>query len=436
MILSNMLWLKKETINNLNQIRQELTVVPKYDNISPIETFEETDEYFGFPRNVLDIPEDVDDQRTIGKPVDIEFKGELRPIQEGVISDWYDFRSQNIDDIIIKLQTGVGKTILAIKIASLLKVPFLVIVPRERLIGQWIDQIKAFTNIDDVGIVQQNKCEYEGKAACVGMVHSICKDKYPEEFKNHFGLVIFDELHTLGSETFSTVAKMFPAKYRLGLSATLKRQDNMETTYFHHLGKNILSAERKTQPDPRVFIHRYEGDSGNLPFWLDRNDPIKARSGILSNLASNNHRNSRIASFADTLIKKGLQTLVIGDRIAQLEEIESILKEKGHEDIGLYISKTSDKKKRWLEKNSKCILATTKMLDIGIDIDTLRGLIYATPQSEVEQIVGRVRRINPSQPDPVVIDIHDNYKEAQRWANKRLKYYQREKFNITEVDFA
>jgi superfamily II DNA or RNA helicase len=181
-------------------------------------------------------------------------------------------------------------------------------------------------------------------------------------------------------------------------------------------------------------VHKYNGNSGPLPFWLDRTDAVKTRACILSNLAKNSERNKLIANFADVLMQKGLQTLVIGDRIAQLQEIENYLYRKGYYDIGLYISKTSDKKKRWLEKNARCILATTKMLDIGIDIDTLRGLVFATPQSEVEQVVGRVRRINPNVPEPIVIDIHDTYEESKRWARKRMKYYEREGFEVNEVD--
>jgi len=434
MILSNMLWVPQEGIKNVNDLRERLTVIPKYDNLNPIETFVEKDGYFGIPRNFMPVPEDCEDQRVTGSEAPIEFNGILRPMQEKVIQDWLALYRQGITDYIIQLQTGSGKTVVALKIASILRVPFLVIVPRERLLGQWMDEIKKFTTIQDVGRIQQNECDYEGKAACVGMVHSICKDKYPEDFKNHFGLVVYDEMQTLGAETFSEVAKMFPAKYRLANSATIYRQDGMHDTYFYHLGKNIVTSETKTQPNPKIFVHKYNGNSGPLPFWLDRTDAVKTRACILSNLAKNSERNKLIANFADVLMQKGLQTLVIGDRIAQLQEIENYLHRKGYYDIGLYISKTSDKKKRWLEKNGRCILATTKMLDIGIDIDTLRGLVFATPQSEVEQVVGRVRRINPNVPEPTVIDIHDTYEESKRWARKRMKYYEREGFEVNEVD--
>jgi superfamily II DNA or RNA helicase len=151
-------------------------------------------------------------------------------------------------------------------------------------------------------------------------------------------------------------------------------------------------------------------------------------------LANNSDRNYIITYFADILINKGIQTLVIGDRISQLEEIQQMLIEKGHENTGLYIGKTPDKEKKRIEKEASCILATKKMLEIGIDIDTLRGIIFATPSSNVTQMVGRTRRINPIMPDPVVIDIIDtHYAEAKRWQASRSKWYQKEGFNTKYI---
>jgi superfamily II DNA or RNA helicase len=738
-----MLWVPKESCD-IEKLREELTVVPKYDNLTPIETFIETQDSFGIPRNYIEL-ENIVDRRVTGKKADINFKGTLRPVQKEVITDWKKLCTAGKTDYIINCQTGIGKTILALKIASELKVPFLVVVPRDRLMQQWKDSILKFTDIKEVGHIQQDVCDFEGKTACVGMVHSLSKDKYPEAMKNYFGLIVFDEClhpshelltpegwvsvenvtsdtlvcqydayservsfvrpqkiikkhfngelvrfhnsrvdllgtpnheqpyfrkrsngdwvlgrntfenlnfynndkfwipvcgysegnrilswndrflvmlqadghilnvtkkgkycirfsfrknrkiercicilekagipyrvsvnsredtniycyvakflakkffdwvdlysgkqytidfidelcfwdgwvdsrnsiltyvntskrdidivqslcvmngvpcsvlkyersnlkhsdfyyirflhnkkaiinakrikknsmaysgfvycvsvptgniitrrnnkvcvtgncHTLAATTFSEVAKMFPAKYRVGLSATLHRQDEMEDVYFYHLGKNIVSTEQKTQPAPKVFIYEYPGFSGRLPFWLDRTDAVKTRACILSNLADNQERNQVIAKLANQLIGSDRQTLVIGDRIKQLQAVEKLITD---DKKGLYISKTSAKQKYWLEKQGMCILATTKMLDIGIDIDTLRGLIFATPRSEAEQIVGRIRRINPAVKEPVVVDIYDTcYPECERWFKKRLKYYTTEGFEIVKL---
>jgi len=434
MILSNMLWVPKERVENPKALKKELTVKPKYDNRVPIETYVETEEYLGLPRNFIVPPEDTKDERIVSKRIQCRFTGELRQVQESMFEDWKTLYGGGVSDWVIKGDTGVGKTIIMLKIACELKVPFLVIVPLERLMTYWIDQIQAFTTVKKIGKVQQDVCDYEGKQACVGMVHSLCKDKYPQEFKDYFGLIIIDELQNTGSEQFSKVLPMFKAKHRLGASATLERQDGTEDVYFYHLGKNIISSEKKTQPKPRVFFHHYEKSSGRVPSWVDKYDPIKLRASILTMLSKNKERNEQIADFAGTLMDKGLQTLVIGDRIAQLQEIQKYLKEKGYTNTGLYIGKTPDAEKRRIEKEADCILATLKMLEIGIDIDTLRGLVFATPKSDVHQVVGRIRRINPNVPLPVVVDIIDPYPETKRWATKRKRFYEEQAFTVKYTD--
>jgi superfamily II DNA or RNA helicase len=434
MILSNFLWVPHRLISDPDKLKNELTVWPKFDK-EPVETFVETDVLFGIPRNFYPIPEKAEDFRIAPKKVNTVFKGELRQVQQNIINDWKALRRKGIDDWIIKADTGVGKTIIMIKMACDLKMPFLVIVPLERLMTYWVDQIKKFSNITDVGIIQQNRCEYDGQLACVGMVHSLSKDKYPDEMKNHFGTIIYDELQKYASDQFSKVVSMFASKHRIGASATLDRQDGLENVYYYHLGKNIITTEKKTQPNPKVFKYEYNVLSGRYPKWLDKNDRVKCRAMLLSMLAKNDDRNSKIAQFAKTLVDKGMQTLVIGDRIDQLVRIQKEMIKMGCEGTGLYIGKTPEAEKRRLEKEATCILATMKMLEVGIDIDTLRGLIFATPKSDVKQVVGRIRRINPKVLDPVVIDIVDiAHKETIRWYDSRASWYNEEKFYIRTIE--
>lgn len=429
-----MLWVPEEQVVHISGLRTSLTVYSNFDK-EPICTCIEKDGYFGIPRNFTDVPVEAEDQTICPEQCEFSFTGSLRPVQDEMIKDWKRMYDKGMNDWIIKADTGVGKTILMIKIACELKVPFLVIVPLERLMTYWVDQIKKFTTIKEVGIVRQKDCQYKDYFASVGLVHSVCKDKYTEEFKNHFGLIIYDELHGYGSEHFSTAVSMFPARHRLGASATLERQDGMENVYYFHLGRNIITTEVKTQPKPKVLYCKSAINCGKYPAWLDRFDPIKVRAFLLSMLAGNKHRNKLIAGFALALAEKNIQTLVIGDRISQLEEIQELLLDEGHENNGLYIGKTSGPEKKRIEKECSIILATMKMLETGIDIDTLRGLIFATPKSNVTQVVGRIRRINPEMPEPVVIDIVDTkYKETVGWFNKRKNWYQKENFKMIEFE--
>ena len=432
-IKSNMLWVPYGELTDINKIKNALTVRSKYSDVPPIKTYREDDEYFGIPRNYAAL--ECEDKTVLGQPASIDFQGQLRQTQEHIVWQWEKFFEQGLTDWLINVSTGAGKTVLALHIAAKLKVPFLVIVPTEDLMGQWATRITQFTNIPNgkIGYAQQTRCESEGKVATVGIIHSLCKDRYPENFKNHFGLVIFDECHKVPADTFSEVAGLYPAKYRLGLSATLSRSDGRIDAMYFHLGRNIIQSKESTQPKPAVGIYKYDGHSGQLPYWCKTK--IQKRAWTISNLASNRKRNEVIAYFANRLIEKGLRTLVVGERIHQLQEIIDILHYKYEQpNIGLYISDTHKGKKKWLLDQADCIMATTKMVEVGIDKDSLRGLVYATPLSDPRQLVGRIRRINDSVPDPIVIDIIDtHYPQCKYWAKSRMKIYENEGFKVGEI---
>ena len=71
------------------------------------------------------------------------------------------------------------------------------------------------------------------------------------------------------------------------------------------------------------------------------------------------------------------------------------------------------------------------MLSLGTDIPTLRGLVFATPLSDVEQAVGRICRVNDLNQQPLVVDLVDvQHKECMNWANARNRFYFRSKFDI------
>ena len=136
------------------------------------------------------------------------------------------------------------------------------IVPRDRIVDQWIERLLEHTDLkrEDIGIAQADKCDFRGKKVVVGMVHSLCKDKYGEEFKRYFGTVFMDEVHTAGAETFSRVLAMFPAKYRIGVSATLKRADGMHDLYKLHIAQVHLKMEGGVESKPMILLREYKGE--------------------------------------------------------------------------------------------------------------------------------------------------------------------------------
>jgi superfamily II DNA or RNA helicase len=340
----------------------------------------------------------------------------LRDIQEEIINKFIEKISPYGG--IIKAPTGSGKTVMAIELMFRLGYKTLIVVPTDRLMTQWVDQLKSLSNLtdNDIGIIKQNRCEYEDKMVSVAMVHSLAKDRYSKEIYDEFGTIIYDEVHTLGAETFSKTASMFNCRYRVGLSATPRRKDGMENVFFYHIGNILCSINNPTDKPIVIMDYYYDintyhkgcvwGDNFILPRYLNK-------------ISKNKNRNKKITTYIQMAFSKGRKTLVLSDRISQLKEIlkEIILIGIGEDEVGFCIG--SEK-----QLDRSVILGTYGSAGMGMDIPGLSCLIFATPRTDIEQAVGRILRHKRTEVVPIVVDIIDDASIImKKWADKRLKFY-------------
>jgi hypothetical protein len=81
------------------------------------------------------------------------------------------------------------------------------------------------------------------------------------------------------------------------------------------------------------------------------------------------------------------------------------------------------KRKREEQQQTKCTVATYKLLEMGYDDKTIDTLILCTPKSTIQQTVGRVEREAPGKAVPLVIDIVDDNPMLQGMWKKRKSFY-------------
>ncbi len=139
---------------------------------------------------------------------------------------------------VIVLPTGSGKTVLAIKIIEKMNVPSFIIVPTLDLVIQWRDRLEEAFNIK-IG-------EYTGERKDLQPITvSTYESAYlnAEWLGNKFKLLIFDEVHHLPAEGYRQIAEMFAAPYRLGLTATYKREDELHKELPRLIGGIIYELE-------------------------------------------------------------------------------------------------------------------------------------------------------------------------------------------------
>jgi len=157
----------------------------------------------------------------------------LQPIEGNIIQkknlELKDFQQEALDawDLnnkrgIVVLPTGTGKTFVGIAAIAMLKVPTLIIVPTLELMDQWYNRIKEYFDVR-IG-------RFGGGLKEIEFITIITYDSAyinAEILGNKFLLLIFDEVHHLPSEGFRQIALFSASPYRLGLTATPEREDQL-----------------------------------------------------------------------------------------------------------------------------------------------------------------------------------------------------------------
>ena len=143
---------------------------------------------------------------------------------------------------------GYGKTVCGLETIARIGKTTAVIVHKSFLMNQWIERIVDCYDIpeSEIGFVQQDRCEYEGKKIVLIMAQSLLAREYPRDLFTYFGTVVVDEVHRFGAVEFRKVITMFPARYRIGLTATPNRADGLEEVFFSHIGEiAVVGAKRR-----------------------------------------------------------------------------------------------------------------------------------------------------------------------------------------------
>jgi len=378
---------------------------------------------FGQPKNI---------KISEGTNINIEFKGQLRPVQEQAIEAYLKSAKKDGSGL-LELFCGSGKTVCALNIISKLNKKTLVIVHKSFLMDQWKERIHQFLPNARVGRIQGEIIDIDDKDIVLGMLQSISMKDYPYSVFQQFGLTILDEVHHIGAEVFSRALFKVVTKYMLGLSATMKRKDGLTKVFKWFLGDIVFTKKR--EGDEKVLVRGIYYNNTNPEFseTLRNYRGEVAYSSMIKKLCEFNRRSEFILQvLKDTLNeKRDCQVMILAHNKNLLRYLYSGINHQKIGSVGYYIGgmKETDLK---LSETKKIIVATYGMAAEGLDIKTLSVLIMATPKTDVEQAVGRILR--KKDVDALVIDIVDQHPVFQRQWIKRKRFYKKNKYTIHTTD--
>lgn len=307
-------------------------------------------------------------------------------------------------------QTGTGKTVAALNAAGTLRQRCAVVVPSGYVMQQWVDEAALHLGIQ-AGRIGDGFHEPDADIV-VCTVQTLISRALPRSFFKRFGMVVFDEVHRLGAPQFSRVLPMFPARYRLGLTATPERKDGCSEVFMHHLGPVAVNASSMPLD---MAVHCLKQPHGYVPEYLAK---CKRDALALRYLSTHKARNAMLAKAIGTLYTSGRNVVAFGRFVWHLEDMQARLAAMGVPSVLFTGSKTGPEGKRVKVKRAELqaikvdssgavILTLYQMMREAVDIPRLDAGVELLPCADAVQAAGRIRRYHAEKGEPVWVAVHD-----------------------------
>ena len=362
-----------------------------------------------------------------------EFSGTIRPAQEPVVNS---FLLPTPRDGVISLQTGGGKTVCALYIASQLKLPTLVLVHSGFLKDQWVERIQAFLPKARIGTIQGDILDIQNKDIVVGMLQTISMKEFPPKTFSCFGLIIVDECHHIASETFVQAIPKLTSKHMLGLSATPERKDRLMHVINWCLGPMLYQSNSAEKVDSGVKVEVMEFETDDAEF----NTVIKNHAGVMftslmvNKLTEFEPRNQMLIELLkDVYAEENRQILVLTDRVEHTKKLFELLPPEIQAHTGILARGMKPAVRTEFCESKRILISTYQLVKEGFDVASLNTLVMATPRPDIEQIVGRILRVEKAKRTvaPLIFDIVDS--TFRRQFQTRLSLYKERNYIVEKV---
>jgi superfamily II DNA or RNA helicase len=223
----------------------------------------------------------------------------------------------------------------------------------------------------------------------------------------------------------------------LGLSATPERKDNLMFVIEWLLGPVLFKSEAVDTMDPQTRVEVYEFKSDDMEYLdiIYNSQGVMFTSLMVNKLAEYKPRLQLLVDLITDVVRTSpeRQMLVLSDRVQHTKDILAALPEDVREKSAILAQNVkSNQRAEYCEKR-KVLIATYAMCKEGFDVPTLNTLLIATPRPDVDQIVGRILRVEKSKRTvhPLIMDVVDP--QFKRQFQERLSLYKKRCYTIENM---
>ena len=230
---------------------------------------------------------------------------------------------------VVVLPCGAGKTIVGAAAMAHAKATTLILVTNTVAARQWRDELLKRTSLNEDEIGEYSGAKKEIRPVTIATYQVMTKKKngvyaHLDLFDSYdWGLIIYDEVHLLPAPIFRFTADI-QSRRRLGLTATLVREDGMEGEVF-----SLIGPKRFDVPWKEIEAQGYIAPAECIEVRVNLTET--ERLAYATAEPENRYRNCATTrtkrDVVEVLVEKHAddQVLVIGQYIDQLDELSEVL---------------------------------------------------------------------------------------------------------------
>ena len=323
------------------------------------------------------------------------FKLTLRDYQNTLLSDGLNaLHKFNIyGGVVINIGTGLGKTIIALKMIAELSLPTIIVIPKLVIKQQWEDSI-----MDVFGTMPSS----------IMIVTYQLLLRRPKSFR-YVPLLVVDEVHHYGAEKLMTIMMRINHNYVIGLSATIEREDGSDALFMQHFNTTLTTnIEPYSNTLKAVFV--ITKDPCNCNSFIEYQRWASANIMMFFNWVA-----PRVINDPNR------KTLFVTRLVKDAEDISNELSIRGVKHVLITGSRSKKVINEGLldDESNQAIVGTYGTVGEGFDVKWLNTLVILMPlRASLEQLVGRVQR--KSHIIPVMV--YDFIAYSSHIAKYQMKY--------------
>ncbi len=351
----------------------------------------------------------------------------MRDYQRRAVDVFHAEGSQEGGSGVIVLPCGAGKTIVGIGVMQIIGMETLILVTNTLSIRQWRNEILDKTNIDADQIGEFSGEKKEISPITIATYNILTHRRRKGGEFTHFsifssgnwGLIIYDEVHLLPAPVFRMASEL-QAKRRLGLTATLVREDGLEENVF-----SLIGPKKVDIPWKELEKQKWIASACCIEIRVDMREEDRIQYSISDNrekyrLASENLEKLKVIQAI--LDEHGLDhVLIIGQYIKQLEKISE------HFGFPTIMGKTHISERERLYKEFQdgeipC-LVVSRVANFSIDLPDAVIAIQVSgsfgSRQEEAQRLGRILRLKKKKTQAFFYSIVSRDTNEERFAQNR-----------------